>query len=326
MRRYIIFKILGMIGVLLVVLLVTYAIFYIFPGDPARMSCGKPCTPANLATARTVMGLDAPVWQQYLEFLRGIFMGRTYGSGNAAIVCSAPCLGYSFQQNMPVTTLIVQTVPVTFSIAIGAAILWFVAGVTAGLVAALKRGRVADKAVMTVAIIGVSTPSYLLGLLSILIFGFLLNIVPVGQYVPFTQDPIQWAFHLITPWCVLAFISAAVYARLTRSQMLDTLAEDYVRTARAKGLGEFTVITRHALRNALIPVVTLFGMDLGGLLGGAVITERVFSMYGLGALLIGSVGTTDMPVVLGVTLLAASFIVVANFIVDLLYKLLDPRV
>jgi len=319
-------RLLGIVVVLLAVSIVTYLIFYVFPVDPARMSCGKPCSPEALATARTVMGLDAPVWRQYLDFLQGIFVGRTFGSGNAAIHCAAPCLGYSFQKNLPVTTLIGQTFPVTLSIAVGAAVLWFVAGVSAGLVAALKRGRVTDKAVMTVAIVGVSMPSYLLGLLCILLFGFILNIVPVGGYVPFRTSPLQWAWHLITPWCVLAFISAAIYARMTRSQMLDALGEDYIRTARAKGLPERRVITGHALRNVLIPVVTLFGMDFGGLLGGAVITERVFSMYGLGALLVDSVGTTDMPVILGIALLAAAFVVTANLIVDIVYKLLDPRV
>jgi len=319
-------RLLGIVLVLLAVSIVTYLIFYVFPVDPARMSCGKPCSPQALATARTVMGLDAPVWQQYLHFLQGIFVGRTFGSGNAAIHCAAPCLGYSFQKNLPVTTLIGQTFPVTLSIAVGAAILWFVAGVAAGLVAALKRGKIADKGVMTVAIIGVSMPSYLLGLLCILLFGFILNVVPTGGYVPFAKSPIQWAWHLITPWCVLAFISAAIYARMTRSQMLDALGEDYIRTARAKGLPERRVITGHALRNVLIPVVTLFGMDFGGLLGGAVITERVFSMYGLGALLVDSVGSTDMPVILGIAILAAAFVVTANLIVDIVYKLLDPRV
>jgi peptide/nickel transport system permease protein len=158
------------------------------------------------------------------------------------------------------------------------------------------------------------------------LFGFKLNLLPTGSYVPITQNPVQWADHLILPWCTLAFISAAIYARLTRSQMLEALGEDYVRAARARGLSERRVIGRHALRNVMIPVITVFGLDVGTLLGGAVITEKVFSMYGLGALLIGAVGTTDLPVITGVSLFAAFFVVVANFIVDLTYKLLDPRV
>lgn len=323
--RFVLTRIGGILLVLLLVTLVTFVLFYVLPTDPAQLSCGKPCTPEHLQQAREVMGYDAPVWQQYLTFLTGIFTGRTYGSGAAAIHCEAPCLGWSFDAQRPVSSLIAQTLPITASIAVGAAVLWFVVGVSAGVVAALRRGTAVDRTVMTVAIVGVSTPAYLVGLLAILLLGFKLNIVPVGGYVPFTTDPAQWAFHLITPWCVLAFISSAAYARITRGQMLDVLGEDYIRTARAKGLTEPRVIGRHALRNALIPVVTLFGLDLGALLGGAVITERVFSMYGMGALLIDAVGHTNLPVVTGITVVAAAFIVIANFAVDLTYKALDPR-
>ena len=166
----------------------------------------------------------------------------------------------------------------------------------------------------------------LIGLLGILLFGFTLNVVPVNGYVPLTENPVQWAWHLVLPWCVLAFLSAAVYARLTRAQMLDVLGEDYIRTARAKGLREGRVVWRHGLRNVLIPVVTLFGLDLGSLLGGAVITERVFSMRGLGALLLDAVGSRDLPLIVGVTLFAAFLIVFANFVVDLVYGAIDPRV
>lgn len=323
--RAVLLRVGGILLVLLLVTLVTFVIFYILPVDPAQMSCGKPCTPAQLQQAREVMGYDAPVWQQYAQYVGGILTGRTFGSGGAAIHCPAPCLGWSFDQQRTVTSLIAQTLPVTASIAVGAAVLWFVVGVAAGVVAALKRGTALDRVVMTIAIVGVSTPAYLVGLLAILLFGFTLNVVPVGGYVPFTTDPVQWAFHLITPWCALAFISSAIYARITRGQMLDVLGEDYIRTARAKGLGEARVIGRHALRNALIPIVTMFGLDLGGLLGGAVITERVFSMYGMGALLVESVAHTDLPVVTGITIVSAAFIGVANLVVDLTYKALDPR-
>ncbi|MGC3994043.1 MAG: ABC transporter permease [Propionicimonas sp.] len=315
----------GIVLVLLIVTMVTFAVFYILPADPAQLSCGKPCTPDHLAQARSVMGYDQPIWEQYLRYLGGIFTGRTFGSGGAAIHCPAPCLGWSFTQQRTVTSLIAQTLPVTASIAVGAAVLWFIVGVSAGVVAALRRGTVVDRVVMTVAIVGVSTPAYLVGLLAILLFGFILNVVPVSGYVPFATSPAQWAFHLVTPWCVLAFISAAMYARITRGQMLDVLGDDYVRTARAKGLGEARVIGRHALRNALIPVVTMFGLDLGGLLGGAVITEKVFSMYGMGALLIDSVSHTDLPVITGITIVSAAFIGIANLVVDLTYKALDPR-
>jgi peptide/nickel transport system permease protein len=324
--RFLLTKIAGMILVLLLVSLATYLIFYLIPADPARQECGKICSPGTLLQVRAFMGLNEPVWRQYLSFVGAIFTGRTYGTGLDAITCPAPCLGYSFQQHETVLSLIGQTLPVTASIAVGAAVLWLLTGVAAGVISALHRGKALDRGVMATAIIGVSTPAYLVGLLGILLFGFKLNILPDSGYVPLLSNPAQWAFHLILPWCTLAFISAAIYARLTRSQMLDALGEDYVRTARAKGLRERRVIGRHALRNVMIPVITLFGLDFGSLLGGAVITEKVFSMYGLGALLIGAVETTDLSTISGVTLLAAVFVVVANFLVDLVYKLLDPRV
>jgi peptide/nickel transport system permease protein len=316
----------GMLLVLLIVSALTYAVFVILPADPAQLSCGRPCTPERLAAARGFMGLDRSVWAQYADFLRGIVAGRSYGSGPAAIRCAAPCLGYSFRLNESVTQLIVARAPVTFSIAIGAAVLWLAAGVAAGVVAAVRRGTAVDRAVMLGAVTGVSAPSYLVGLLAILLFGFTLDMVPVSGYVPFTQSPVEWAWHLVLPWAVLALLSAAVYARLTRALMLEVMGTDFVRTARAKGLKEIRVITRHALRNVMIPVITLFGMDLGSLLGGAVITEKVFSMVGLGALLLDAVGNVDLPVVVGVTLFSAALILVANFVVDLVYGVLDPRV
>jgi peptide/nickel transport system permease protein len=315
-----------MLLVLLLVSALTYAVFYLLPSDPAQLSCGRPCTPDRLADARAFMGYDKPWWQQYLDFLGGIFAGRSFGAGGAAVHCAAPCFGYSFQLNEPVTTLILERAPVTFSIAIGAAVLWLVLGVSAGVLAAVRRGSIVDRAAMAFSVAGVSAPSYLIGLLGILIFGFWLNMVPVAGYVPLTENPVQWAWHLVLPWCVLALLSAAIYARLTRAQMLDVLNEDYVRTARAKGLRERRVVGWHALRNVLIPVVTVFGLDLGSLLGGAVITETVFSMRGLGSLLLEAVGGLDLPLVVGVTLFAAFLIVVANFAVDMVYSLLDPRV
>jgi peptide/nickel transport system permease protein len=205
-------------------------------------------------------------------------------------------------------------------------VLWLLIGVGTGVVSALRRGRIADRVLMTGAVAGVSAPSYLVGLLGIFLFGFTLNMVPVSGYVPLTQSPVDWLWHLVLPWLVLAFLNAAIYTRLTRGEMLEVLNEDYIRTARAKGLSERSVVGRHALRNVLIPVATVFGLDLGGLLGGAVITEKVFSMQGLGALLLDAVGNLDLQVLVGVTLFSAFVIVAANFVVDITYGLLDPRV
>jgi peptide/nickel transport system permease protein len=324
--RFVLWRLLGMAGTLLVISAVTYAVFYLLPADPARLSCGRPCTPDRLAEASAFMGYDKPWFQQYLDFLGGIFTGRHFGSGLAAVNCDAPCFGYSFRLNESVTRLIVERAPVTFSIAIGAAVLWLIIGVTAGVLAALRRGTIVDRGAMLLSTIGVSAPSYLVGLLAILLFGFTLDMVPVGGYVPLTENPLFWAWHLVLPWTVLALLSAAVYARLTRGQMLGVLGEDYIRTARAKGLRERRVIGRHGLRNVLIPVVTVFGLDLGTLLGGAVISERVFSMQGLGALLLDAVSTVDLPLLVGVTLFSAFLVIVANFLVDLVYGVLDPRV
>ena len=312
--------------VLAVVSFLTYAVFVLLPANPAAAACGKPCTPERLATAQAFMGLDKGPVQQWWDFVVGIFAGRTYGAGAATIHCPAPCLGYSFQLRQPVTDLIAARFPVTASIAVGAAILWLAIGVAAGTVAAVRRGTALDRGLMVAAVTGVSAPSYLVGLLGILLFGFTLNMVPVSGYVPFATSPVDWAWHLVLPWCVLALLSAAIYARLTRAQMIEALGSDYARTARAKGLPEHRVVTRHALRNVTIPIVTLFGLDLGVLLGGAVITERVFSMPGLGSLLLDAVGSTDLPLVVGITVFSAALIVVANLVVDLVYGLLDPRV
>lgn len=315
----------GMVLVLLVISLATFAVFYLLPTDPARMSCGKPCTPENLALARRFMGFDEPWFRQYLDFLGGIFAGRTFGSGATAIVCSAPCFGYSFQQNTPVLQLIGDRLPVTASLAFGSAVLWLVLGVAAGVVSALRKGKLTDRLTMTVALAGVSAPAYLVGLLGILLFGFTLDVVPVGGYVSFAESPVDWAWHLVLPWLVLAFINAAIYARLSRGQMLDVLGEDFIRTARAAGLRERTVVGKYALRNVLLPVVTVFAIDLGSLLGGAVITERVFALPGLGGLLIDAVHQIDLPLLMGVSLFAAFFVILANFLVDVTYGLLDPR-
>ncbi|MEV5964439.1 ABC transporter permease [Kribbella sp. NPDC051952] len=312
--------------VMLALSLAVYLVFYAIPADPAHLACGKPCTPDRLETARHFMQLDQTTLQQYLSFLKGIFAGRTFGDGTAAVHCNAPCFGYSFPLARPVTTLIFDRLPITASIAIGAAILWLVLGVSLGVVAALNRGRLLDRLSVGVALIGVSTPSFLLGLLAILVFGFWLNMVPVNGYVPLTESPVDWAWHLVTPWLVLAVLQAASYIRLTRSQMIEELSLDYITTARAKGAGEARVVVTHGLRGVLVPIITLFGLDLGGLLGGAILTEKVFSMQGLGDLLISAVAQLDVAVVVGVTLFSAFLIILANLVVDVVHGVLDPRV
>jgi len=323
---FLIRRLLATVLVLLALSLTVYLVFYALPADPARLGCGKPCTPDRLEQARHFMQLDQSTVQQYLAFLRGIVAGRTYGEGASAVHCEAPCFGYSFPLARPVTTLILDRLPITASIALGAAVIWLLVGVSLGVGAALKRGKLFDKLAVGFALIGVASPSFLVGLLAILVFGFWLNMVPVNGYVPFTESPIDWAWHLIMPWLVLAALSSASYIRLTRAQMLEEMNLDHVTTARAKGAGEARVVVVHGLRGALVPIVTIFGLDLGSLLGGAILTEKVFSMQGLGELLISGVAQVDVAVVVGVTLFSAFLVILANLVVDLLHGVLDPRV
>lgn len=323
--RFVATRFAGMLLVLFVVAFVTFVVFYVLPADPARMACGRPCSPESLAMAREFMGYNSPWYQQFLDFLGGIFGGRTFGTGAAAIHCTAPCFGYDFQNNVDVLSEIGSRVGVSFSVALGAAAIWIVAGVGLGVLSALRRGTAVDRITMAAAMAGVSMPAYLAGMIGITIFAFALDVVPKNGYVPLTEDPVQWAWHLVLPWFVLAFLHAAIYARLTRGQMLETLGEDYIRTARAKGLTERKVVGRHALRNVLLPVITVFGVDLGALLAGTVITERIFGMAGVGRLLVDAIASLNLPVLLGVTLFSALLVTLLNFLVDLCYGALDPR-
>ncbi|MCT2183100.1 ABC transporter permease [Brevibacterium casei] len=324
--RFIVSRILGALVVLLLIAAACFAIFYLMPTNPAQLSCGKPCSPERLAEVERYLGVDQAWWKQLVDFLAGIIGGRTFGEGTTAIHCNAPCFGYSFRLRDSVTALILDRLPVTLSLTLGAAVLWAIGGIAAGLLAALKRGTFTDSAVMGAAITGISAPTYLLGLLGVLLFGFVLNVLPIGGYVPLTENPALWAFHLILPWVVLAIANGAIYARLTRGQMLDVLSQDYIRTARAKGLSETVVVGKHGLRNLVVPLTTLFAIDIGGLLGGAVITEKVFALGGVGTLLLESVASLDIQVIVGVTLFAAAVVIIANLIADLSYSVLDPRI
>jgi peptide/nickel transport system permease protein len=322
--RYTLLRLGGMAIVLTLIAVLTFAIFYLLPTDPAQMACGRPCQPANLERIAAFMGTDQPWITQLWNFVSGILTGRQFGAGG--IVCEAPCFGYSFQRNASVTELIGERFPATASLAVGAALLWLVAGVASGTLAAITHGTFVDRGVMALAIAGVSTPVYLAGTMAILVFGFVLGWFPTSGYVAFEDDPGEWLRHLVLPCATLALVSAAVYARLTRGELLDVLSLDYIRTARAKGLRESRVIVRHGLRTALLPVVTVFGLDLGVLLGGTVIIENLFSIPGLGSMLIQGVALGDLQLVVGLTLFAAFLVVVLNFLVDIFYGAVDPRV
>jgi peptide/nickel transport system permease protein len=240
--------------------------------------------------------------------------------------CAPPCFGYSFRSQQPVWPQMVAALPVTLSLAIGAAVLWLIGGVSVGVLSALRRGTLFDRFSMGVALAGVSLPIFFTGLISLELFSYKWPIFPNVTYVPITTNPALWARNLVLPWVTLAFLYAALYARLTRAGMLETMSEDFIRTARAKGLRERNVVVRHGLRAALTPILTIFGMDLGLLLGGAILTETTFSLPGLGQFTLLAIQNQDFPEIMGVVLLAAFFIVIANMLVDILYAVIDPRV
>jgi peptide/nickel transport system permease protein len=316
MYRFLLRRLAFAVVVLWLVSVAVFVLFFVAPHDPARLIAGRLATPETLALVRHRLGLDQPVLVQYLRFLGGVLHGD---------------LGYSYYNSEPVTTLIAARVPVTLSLTLGAAVVWLLLGVAAGVVAARRPGTTVDRGITALVLAGLSTPPFLLGLLFLYVLFFRLHLAgvdwfPGGGYTPLTADPLGWAQHLILPWLTLAIVSAATYARLTRTSLLEVLGEDYVRTARAKGLTERRVVYRHGVRAALTPVVTQLGIDVGTLLGGAIVTETVFGLPGLGQLAVQSVTTQDLPVIIGIVLLAALFIVLANIMVDAGYAVLDPRV
>jgi peptide/nickel transport system permease protein len=331
---YIIRRLIAAVLLLLVVTAIVFAIFFLVPrligasaDTLASRYVGRAAGEAQIHEAAVRLGLTDPIYVQYGRFVKGLVVGSTYDTGTDVVSCPAPCLGYSFITQNPVLPDILDRLPVTISLALGASILWLVGGVGAGVISALKRGKVADRMVMAIALAGVSLPIFFTGLLSLSIFSYGLGWFPGGgTYVPLEQNPAQWAYHLILPWVTLAFLYAATYARLTRAGMLETMNEDYVRTARAKGLPERRVVSRHVMRATLTPIVTIFGLDLGLLLGGAILTESTFSLPGIGKYTVDAIVANDLPKVLGVTLVASIFIIVANLVVDIVYAVIDPRV
>jgi peptide/nickel transport system permease protein len=330
---YVIRRVLAGVVLLLIVTLVTFGIFFLVPrlagqttDQLATQYVGRDPSPAAVAAVEKSLGLGDPVLVQYGRFVKGLVAGADYQFGPSKEHCPAPCFGYSFKNHQPVWPLLVDRIPVTLSLAAGASVLWLVSGVAVGVLSALRRGTVFDRLSMAIALAGVSLPIFFTGLISLVLFSYKIPIFPNVHFVPISQNPLLWARNLVLPWVTLAFLYAALYARLTRAGMLETMNEDYIRTARAKGLPERTVVVKHGLRSALTPIVTIFGLDLGLLLGGAVLTETTFSLPGIGKFAIDAINNNDLPEVLGVTLLAAFFVVVANIVVDVVYAALDPKV
>ncbi|MEU9732213.1 ABC transporter permease [Streptomyces sp. NPDC048002] len=323
MLRFLVRRVIGALVILLIISAVTFFLFYAIPRDPARMACGKVCDAELLAQVRQNLGIADPMPVQYLHWLQGIFVGRDYvGYG----YCNAPCLGYSFTNSEPVFETIRGDLPTTISLAIGAAFFFLIIGIGTGMIAALKQGTWLDKTASSFSLLGSSLQIYFVGYIAMFFLVQQLGLLDQPSYTPFTENPGAWAAGLLLPWIVLSIIFTANYTRMTRSQLVEQLSEDYVRTARAKGLSSRNVFFRFAWRGAMGPIVTIFGIDMGTLIGGAIITESTFSLQGLGTRAVRAVTDSDLPMLLGVTVVAAAAIVFANIIVDAVYALIDPRI
>ncbi|WP_433275519.1 ABC transporter permease [Pseudonocardia xinjiangensis] len=334
MAIYIVRRLVAAVILLLIVTAAVFAIFFLVPRlagatpeDLASRYVGKTADAEQIHVIAVKLGFTDPIWVQYGRFLKGIVAGADYSTGPSTVHCPAPCFGYSFLTQNPVLPDLLDRLPVTLSLAAGAALIWVVAGVATGVVSALRPGSIFDRAAMGVALAGVSLPIFFTGLLSLAVFSYALGITaPGGSYTPIEDNPFLWAYDLLLPWITLAFLYAAGYARLTRAGMLDTMGEDFIRTARAKGLPERTVVVKHGLRSALTPILTIFGLDLGLLLGGAILTESTYSLPGIGKYSVDAVVNNDLPKVLGVVMVGSIFIILANLVVDLCYAIVDPRV
>ncbi|WP_313531924.1 ABC transporter permease [Shinella sp.] len=303
-------------GVLLVLSAFVFFLFFVAPGDPARMIAGDKATESQLAQIRKNLGVDRPIVVQYGAFMQKALSGD---------------LGFSYRNQQPVAPIILRRIPVTLSLVLGGAVLWLSIGVPIGIMSARHVGSLRDRLGQAFILVGLSFPTFVLGMMSLYLLYFMpkqagFTLFPAGGYKALSSNPALWAWHLALPWMTLALTMAAIYARLTRGQMLDVMGEDYIRTARAKGLTERRVVWKHGMRAALTPLVTQLGADIALLLGGVIVIEQVYGLQGVGALAVQAVANQDRPIIIGVVLLGGLFIVIANIVVDLLYVLLDPRV
>jgi peptide/nickel transport system permease protein len=317
MLAYIIRRLLWVVVLLFVVSALTFVIFYLLPSaDPAQLRAGRQPDPQLVEQIRHNLGLDKPWYQQYFDYMKQVFLHFDFG--------------YSYQNTISVKEQVFQRLPATISLALGAAVVWLTIGISVGIISAIRSRSLIDRAAMGTALVAISAPVYWLGLLSLYLFANDIGkwhiFAGAGSYVPFSENPAKWFNSLLLPWFVLAAAFAAFYARLLRSNLIETMGEDYIRTARAKGLSERRVVFRHGLRSAITPIVTAAGLDIGILLGGAILTESVFNIPGIGRLVFDSIQHSDLPMIQGTVLIGTFFIVMMNLIVDILYAFLDPRV
>ncbi len=328
MFGYIVRRVISGLLVLLVVSMAVFALFFYGPANPALAYCPETrCTPQRLAAITEQLGLDRPVGEQYGEYMKGIVAGNDFQAGAITIKCDAPCLGVSFKLRVNVTHYLLERFPATLSVALGGAVIFLLVGVSSGIFAARRRGTLADKGIVGVSLIINAIPYYLLALLAYLLLISKWGIFPESGYHPLLTDgPVAWFKGLILAWLVVGISSSTQYARFSRGSMIESMNEDYVRTARAKGLSERRVTLKHALRAAIVPVVTIFGLEFAYLLAGTIFTERIFDIQGIGLTGLQAIGTKDLPIISATVLIGAAFIVVANLFVDIIYSVIDPRV
>ncbi|MFF7748089.1 ABC transporter permease [Streptomyces sp. NPDC007971] len=316
----------GAVITLLALSVLIYVVFYATPGNVAQITCGPRCSPEQVHQVARQLKLGDPLYLRYWHFLEGIFAGQDYSTGTSVAHCPAPCLGLSYQSDRQVTDIILTKLPVSLSLVLGAMVLWLVVGVGTGVLSAWRRGRLSERVLTALTLAGWATPVFVLGLVLMIVVCGELQLLPFPQYVDFADDPEQWAWNLLLPWLSLALIEAAAFARLTRTAMLETLAEDHIRTFRAYGVGEGAIVGRHALRGALAPVIALNANNVGSAVGGAVLTETLFGLPGIGQELVHAVKVVDLPVVVGMVLVVGFFVVIANAVADVLYAVADRRV
>ncbi|MFF0744862.1 ABC transporter permease [Streptomyces sp. NPDC004111] len=327
MTGYVVRRALRAAAVLLAITAAAFGLFYAAPSDPALIACGPQCDTAQVEAVRHSMGLDQPLAAQYADYLRGLVAGRTIADVDGSpIDCQAPCLGYSYALHQPVLAAITDRFAATASLAAGALVVILVLGIGVGFAAALRHGTRTDRLLSGFTLLGASVQIYFLGYALQYLLVYLTGVLPVPGFTPFGTSPGAWAAGLLLPWLVLGFVNAAVFARLSRAQLLDSLHEGYVRTARARGLSTLRTHLKYSARGAAAPLVQLLGLEAGALFGGAFITETVFGIDGIGKLAVDSVVQNDLPTVVGTVLLAAFFVVVFVAVADLVVAWLDPRV
>jgi peptide/nickel transport system permease protein len=312
MARFAVRRLASTLVVLFAISILTFLIFQAIPnGDPALRLVGRTSNPETIAAVRKTWGFDKPIWNQYIITMHKVLTGKVI----------------SYTQQIRVFDEIKRGLPATVSLAVGSSLIWLFLSIVFGMISAIKAGRFSDRALTVLALTGISAPVFVVGAIALYLLAYVTRVFPNGGYVPITQSPWQWFWHLVLPWLTLAVLFIGFYSRVLRSNVLDTMGEDFVRTARAKGLSERRVLVRHVLRTSLIPIISLWGLDFAGVVGGgAILTEAVFNLHGVGQYAAQSIGSLDVPPVLVIVMLGAFAVVVMSAIIDVVYAFLDPRI